>query len=559
MAEHVTANELTHEDDLNEDQHLVRRWMGRAGIVLAGGLIGATAGFGYAIDTPTETHVAGLDASVEIMDGDMSQVDMAVGSIKIPTDINVAGKDLAARITIHGVSEDSEAQNFNSNTLGSFLQLFSDPEHDIATVRDTVINRLWQLPLYTGLGVMGAEVLTMSGAAVARRSMSDERREAFSQAFHAAPKTKFIAGATATAIAFGGISGYSIAALPDAPHASGTPDKIFDNTPLQGAEISGLVKPIVDNAAPAIEKYIKDNDTFYDMVRGNVKTQFETVIGVTEKQENEHYIVVASDRHCNVGMDRVIAEAAKLYGADTYVSAGDDNMSGTVSIESACTSGLAQRLIGEHVTPVVAPGNHDSPQTIKDEESQGYKVLEHDKIITVNGITFIGDADPRRSAFGHPLTPGGAAGDKVIAKEGQDLANAAAKSDKPIDIGVVHEPNASDALIKSGLARLVIRGHTHSKKGPFATTGENGQATYYLTEGTTGGAKEDSLTLGPLKTAATLSVYRFNTGTKVFQYSNITVKPDMSVTITPFADMPAVPHVLTPHQATASDKKPKTN
>lgn len=555
MAEHVTANELTHEDDLREDQHLAQRWLGRAGIVLAGGFLGATAGFGYAIDTPTETHVAGLDASVEVMAGGMSQVDMAVGSIKIPTDINVAGQNLAARITIHGVSEDGDAKSFNNNTLSSFLQLFSDPEHDIATVRDTVVNRLWHLPLYSGLSVMGAEVLVMSGTALARRTMSDERRKAFSQAFHASPKTKWIAGATATAIAFGGISSYSVASLPEAPHASGTPDKIFDDTPLRGAEISGLVKPIVDNVAPAIEKYIKDNDAFYDTARGNVQTQFETVIGSVEKQEHEHYIVVASDRHCNVGMDRIVAEVANLYSADTYISAGDDNMSGTVSIESACTSGLAQRLTTEGVTPVVAPGNHDSPQTIRDEKDQGYKVLEHDKIITVNDITFIGDADPRRSAFGHPLTPGGAAGDNVIAKEGQDLANAAAKSNKPIDIGVVHEPNASDALIKSGLARLVIRGHTHSKKGPFAKIGDNGQTTYYLTEGTTGGAKEDSLTLGPLKAAATLSVYRFNTQTKVFQYSNITIQPDMSATITPFAAMPPVPHQPTSHKAT--DKKPK--
>lgn len=554
MAEHVTANELTPENDLHEDQHLARRWTGRAGIVLAGGLLGATAGFGYAIDTPTETHVAGLDASVEVMAGDMSQVDVAVGSIKIPTDIHVAGQDIAARITIHGVSEDGDANSLNNNTLGSFLQLFSDPEHDIATVRDTVVNRLWQVPLYTGLGVMGAEVLAMTGAALARRSMSDERRKAFSQAFHATPKTKCIAGAAATAIAFGGISSYSLASLPEAPRASGTPDKIFDGTPLKGAEISGLVKPIVDNAAPAIEKYVKDNDAFYEMARSNVKTQFETIIGSIVKQENEHYIVVASDRHCNVGMDRVIAEVAKLYGADTYVSAGDDNMSGTVSIESACTSGLAQRLIAEQVTPVVAPGNHDSPQTIKDEKDQGYKVLEHNKTITVNDITFIGDADPRRSAFGHPLTPGGAEGDKVIAKEGQDLANAAAKSGETIDIGVVHEPNASDALIKSGLARLVIRGHTHSKKGPFATIGDNAQTTYYLTEGTTGGAKQDSLTLGPLKATATLSVYRFNTDTKVFQYSNITVKPDMSATVTPFAEMPAMPHVLTPDQVAANKK-----
>lgn len=559
MAEHVIADEITHEGDLQEDQHLVRRWMGRAGIVLAGGLLGASAGFGYALDTPTETHVAGLDASVEIMDGNMSQVDMAVGSIKVPTDIHVAGQDIAARITIHGVSEDGEVKNFNSNTLSSFLQLFSDPEHDIATVRDTVINRLWQLPLYTGLGVMGAEMLAMSGAALARKCMDDERREAYQRAFHATPKTKFIAGASATALAFGGIAGYSITTVPKAPRASGTPDKIFDNTPLQGAEISGLVKPIVDNVAPAIEKYIKDNDAFYDTARDNLVYEFGAIVGDNPKRENMRRIVVASDRHCNVGMDRVIAEVAKLYNADTYVSAGDDNMSGTVSIESACTSGLAQRLISENVTPVVAPGNHDSPQTIKDEESQGYKVLEHDKIITVNDITFIGDADPRRSAFGHPLTPGGAAGDKVIAKEGQDLANAAADSDKSIDIGVVHEPNASDALIKSGLARLVIRGHTHSKKGPFAATGDNGQTTYYLTEGTTGGAKEDSLTLGPLKASATLSVYEYDLQTKTFQYSNITVKPDMSVTVTPFAEMPAVPHVLTPHQATASDKKPKTN
>lgn len=559
MAEQVITDEiLIHEREPEEDQHLMRRWAGRAGLVLAGGLLGASAGLGYAIDTPTETHVGGLDASVEIMHGSMNQVDMAVGSINIPSDIHIAGQDLSARIAIHGVSEDGEATTFNNDTLSSFLQLFSDPEHDVATVRSTVITRLWELPLYTGLGVMGAEVLAMSGAAVARRRMSEERREAFSRAFHATPKTKLIAGATATALAFGGVASYSINALPAAPRASGTPDKIFDGTALAGAELSGLIKPIIDNAAPAIEKYITDNNTFYDAANQSVRSEFASAIGEVSHDENEQYIVVASDRHCNVGMDRVIAEVAKLYGADTYVSAGDDNMSGTVSIESACTGGLAERLKALKVKPVVAPGNHDSGQTIKNETNQGYTVLEHDRVVTVNGITFIGDADPRRSAFGHPLTPGGEEGDKVIAKEGQDLADAAKNSKTSIDIGVVHEPDASQALIDSGLARFVIRGHTHSKKGPYAEVAHNGNTTYYLTEGTSGGAKENSLTLGPLKAPATLSVYRFNTETKAFQYSNITVNPDTTAVITPFADMPAAPVAAHPHQTDIAAKKPKS-
>jgi hypothetical protein len=52
----------------------------------------------------------------------------------------------------------------------------------------------------------------------------------------------------------------------------------------------------------------------------------------------------------------------------------------------------------------------------------------------------------------------------------------------------VHDANLADEVLARGCADLVLAGHLHVRLGPTRVVGENGQAGYSYTNGTTGGA-----------------------------------------------------------------------
>ena len=53
---------------------------------------------------------------------------------------------------------------------------------------------------------------------------------------------------------------------------------------------------------------------------------------------------------------------------------------------------------------------------------------------------------------------------------------------------LVHDANLADEALERGCVDLVVGGHLHVQEGPTRVTGENGQAGYSYTTGTTGGA-----------------------------------------------------------------------
>ena len=527
--------------DEQQDQQLIdqRRmcsYAGKAALVLGGGILGASAGFGHAIASPANVTVGGMEASVEITHGTTSEVDLGLmGSVITPSSTSIAGMDIGAKVTLNGLKDERSTDAISNNTISSFLQLFSDPEYELNNIKTAVGQHVGSGVFFGSSIGLGSGMAALGASSLARRRISNERRVGFEQAFSMSRRSKMLATGVASFAVIAAGTTWTLHEIPAASKVNLEASPIFDNTPIEGSELTGLLKPTVGTIAPAIEKYIKDNDAFYDEATKNLTASFAGLADI-ERKKSEVFFLTASDRHCNIGMDRVISKAAELYEAKIYLTAGDDNMSGTVAIESACTAGIAQRLLKQDAKLISVRGNHDSMQTEKDEKDQGYTVLDDNRIVTVDGLRIIGDGDPRRSAFGHPLTPSGLAGEKVLKAQSEAFRDKACE-DNAVDVAIIHEPASAEDIIKSGCVPLTITGHTHNWKAPKPLAGENGNTTYHFSEGTTGGAKENSLTLGPLKSDATMTIFRFNVLTKVFAYSKITVKPDKSVVIEPFTNM----------------------
>jgi hypothetical protein len=243
-----------------------------------------------------------------------------------------------------------------------------------------------------------------------------------------------------------------------------------------------------------------------------VKKVQETPMQLHQPRQGDLVAVFVTDRHDNIGMDPVARAIADKGGASMLIDAGDDTSSGggweTFSIDS-----LASNFKG--FKTVAIPGNHDHgapiPAAYKD---RGFTVLTGHEV-TVNGINFLGDGDPRRS--GLDITSGIVNVDGTVTEQGDVLKQKACQAGD-VAVLLTHSPAAARATVDAGCTELAINGHYHRQVGPFTTThtlaGPDGstetlRSTIY-TSTSTGGAAE-SLALGRklgIDAAVTLITFR---------------------------------------------------
>jgi len=225
-----------------------------------------------------------------------------------------------------------------------------------------------------------------------------------------------------------------------------------------------------------------------------------------QPDENETVALLVSDRHDNIGMDATITAVAKAGGAGLLIDAGDDTSAGaaweTFSIDS-----LAEAAAGLEV--VAVPGNHDFGGTV------GVRMQERDftvlagEPVQVEGIRFLGDADPRASSY----TPTREAKDETIDEQADRLADVACE-DGDVSTMVVHDPNSGLEAAERGCVDLVLSGHLHRQVGPDTVVGGGGVATTF-TNGTTGGAAF-ALALGSkLRRPAQMTLVTYRDGTPI--------------------------------------------
>ncbi len=208
-----------------------------------------------------------------------------------------------------------------------------------------------------------------------------------------------------------------------------------------------------------------------------------------QPEEGETVVLLVSDRHDNIGMDRVARAVGDAAGAEAVFDAGDDTSTGSTWEAFSLDSLDAAFDDGPYADSKWAvTGNHDHGSFVADYlADHGWTVLDGEAVDGPAGIRLLGVGDPRSSGLGSWRDETGLSFDEVAAR----LADAACEADEDgdrITTILVHDANMGDAALERGCTDLVIGGHLHVQSGPTAAIGDNGAFGYSYTTGTTGGA-----------------------------------------------------------------------
>lgn len=201
-----------------------------------------------------------------------------------------------------------------------------------------------------------------------------------------------------------------------------------------------------------------------------------------EPEDGETVVTLVSDRHDNIGMDKVARAISDAAGATAVFDAGDDTSSGEAW--EAFSLDSLDDAFGDLDRWAVA-GNHDNgtfvSRYLKD---LGWKTFDGEIIDGPGGITLLGVDDPRSSGLGNWRDESGLSFGDV----GDRLADAACAADERVATMLVHDANLGKEALARGCVDLVVGGHLHVEVGPTEVTGEDGSTGWTYTMGTTGGA-----------------------------------------------------------------------
>jgi predicted MPP superfamily phosphohydrolase len=286
-------------------------------------------------------------------------------------------------------------------------------------------------------------------------------------------------------------------------------------------------------------KYFAQTNDYYDDLRSAVLLDAADVH--LPSGANITNLMFVTDRHCNIGMDRVIVALAQHFGITVLVSGGDDDFSGSFPFESACTDNLAAKSQQAGITDVFVAGNHDSAMTRQDEANQHIKVLDGN-LVTADGLTFVGIHDPRTSRYGQGIRPTSISAQlRLLTAQGRAAGRIACATNGPI-IAVLHDPVAGQTAIRDGCGRvtLALDGHTHKQAGPVAVPATDGRTAFQFVGGSTGGAPGEGaiertfasrLTVGPLNHDASINIISVDRTTAALAAVTVChMTPDQSIT-----------------------------
>jgi predicted MPP superfamily phosphohydrolase len=524
------------------ERHITRNVAAMGALLISGALAGGGCATFVA---PTHTHMGGAEASVRLQFSRHIEVNPggeAILSFKSPRHYGPFG----AKFTIDsfGVGLQDGTQAPDADLVGQYAQTFSDPRQDIGSITSAL-----ELQGAMG-GVAGASavLLGLAGArslSVIRSKRRPELAEALSSDLIRGHRKRTRTWTAALAVT-------GLAATCGTQYIQNNEplvaSSVFDGSALSGSQLTGALAPTINKYAPEVRDNLVATNKLYDGVANNLSKAYKEALAdgrIIPNKDNVTLLSV-SDRHCNVGMNRVIKRAAKESGADLILDGGDDAFSGSYSFESACVTTFMDSLKG--YTVVGVPGNHDSAETVAAAVKAGMIVLKdpNGQQVTVKVkdivLSIVGAPDPRTSRYGQGMEPSDPVDQaRVLDDEAsniQKVVQGQLADGKKVDIVMAHDTSvinkllASDEGIKFGLA-----GHTHVASGPTSLFGTVGA--YTLTEGSTGGAPSDGenddkgLTVtGPLRNQATMTLtYWSKTQDAPVGYNRITIDTDGTVTI----------------------------
>lgn len=226
----------------------------------------------------------------------------------------------------------------------------------------------------------------------------------------------------------------------------------------------------------ALNTYEKSKD-FYDDAQAAAAE-----LDLRQPREDETVAVLVSDRHDNIGMDRVARAIGDAAGASVVLDAGDDTSTGepweAFSLDSLNRSFDDLERIG-------VAGNHDNGPFVVDYLADLGWTMLNGETVDVDGLgPVLGVHDPRSSGLGDWRDQTGLTFSEVEER----LADAACEAEDRISTVLVHDTNMASEALARGCVDLVVGGHTHVQSGPEPVVGPDGQIGHTFINGTTGGA-----------------------------------------------------------------------
>lgn len=229
----------------------------------------------------------------------------------------------------------------------------------------------------------------------------------------------------------------------------------------------------------ALDTYAKSQD-FYDAA-----VESAADLDLREPRDDETVVLLVSDRHDNVGMDRVARAVADRAGATGVFGGGDDTSTGK-AWEAFSLDSLDKTFRG--MDRWFVTGNHDHGSFVGDYlADKGWEKLDGEVVEGPGGGTLLGFPDPRSSGLGSWRDEKGISFGEAAEKVA-DVACESQEAGERVNTILVHDANLGEVALERGCADLVLGGHTHVPSGPTPFDGEAGQLGYSYTNGTTGGA-----------------------------------------------------------------------
>lgn len=274
---------------------------------------------------------------------------------------------------------------------------------------------------------------------------------------------------------------------------------------VRGVEVRGDVTTSQTRRliASAIDTYDKSK-TFYAAAARNAAG-----LDLHQPEEGDTVVAVISDRHDNIGMDAVARAVAKAGGASGVFDAGDDTSSGQTWEAFSLDSVTAAF---DDLDRWAVAGNHDNGSFVRGYlDDRGWTMLDGHVVDGPGGSTLLGVDDPRSSGLGSWRDETGLSFDEVGAR----LSDVACDSDERISTMLVHDVDLAKRALDRGCVDLVLGGHLHQQVGPTRVVGENGQAGYAYTTGTTGGAAYAIAVGSKIRRTAEISLVTYRDGRPV--------------------------------------------
>jgi hypothetical protein len=436
------------------------------GLAAVWAVVAVTVGLGFFLNAEREAVVAGHDTVIRpTLDGYV-----VVHTGPVLPDLRLdSGRRIGVDVTLGKT---------NASTLGELVERYAvigaQPEGSVARVEGAVADMAADAAVRgTVVGLLPVAVWLLLGPA--------RRRELW----RAARSRRGLAVATVTAVAL------VLVWEPwedDQPSIGedqswvALPTYLGDAVPVpsQLAAVEVRSDPGAIDSRRLIESAVSTYELskeFYDEAAGAAG-----LLELRQPAEGETVALLVSDRHDNIGMDKVARAVGDRAGATVLLNAGDDTSTGE-EWEAFSLDSVSEAFDG--YDRFVATGNHDEGDFVADYfGGLGWTVLDGSTEEGPGGGTLVGAPDPRSSGLGNWRDASGLSFSEVGDLFSEELCAA----EERVNTVLVHDVNLAADALERGCVDLVVGGHVHVRIGPDAVEAEDGAVGYSYTNGTTGGA-----------------------------------------------------------------------